>query len=78
MVAESPYLLKNQNLDRQIFVKAVDKSGNERTIILPPKNPRWQYKNYLIWLIIILIMAAVCVVVKKFYGKKKNQPTKKH
>ncbi len=72
-VAESPYLLKNQNLDREILVKAVDKNGNERTIILPPKNPRWQYKNYLIWLIIILIATVIYFLVKKFYGAKKRQ-----
>jgi hypothetical protein len=70
-VAESPYLLKNQNLDKKISVKAVDKNGNERTIVLPAKISRW-YKNYLIWLIIILLMISVYVFIKKFYGGKKK------
>lgn len=73
VVAESPYLLKNQDLDREILVKAVDKNGNERTVILPPKNSRWQYKNYLIWLTIILIAAVIYFLVKKFYGANKRQ-----
>ncbi len=77
VVAESPYLLKNQKLDQEIFVRAVDKNGNERTVVLPPKNPRWQYKNYIIWLIIILIVAIICLLVKKFYGAKKKQSTKR-
>lgn len=28
-IAESPYLLQNQKLNQKIFVKAVDKNGNE-------------------------------------------------
>ena len=30
-VVESPYLIKNQTLDKDIKVKAIDKAGNERT-----------------------------------------------
>lgn len=71
IVAESPYLLKNQNLDQTIYVKAVDKSGNERIIVLPTKGPRW-YRNYLIWFIIILLMVSLYIFIKKFYGAKKG------
>ncbi len=30
VIAESPYVLQNQNLDQKIFVKAIDRNGNER------------------------------------------------
>ncbi|MFA5392226.1 MAG: cohesin domain-containing protein [Candidatus Paceibacterota bacterium] len=54
IVAESPYLLKDQNLKSYIYVKAVDKAGNERIKILNPQVQIKWYKNYLIWSIIIL------------------------
>jgi len=34
--AESPYVLKDQELHSYIYVKAVDKAGNERVVMLPP------------------------------------------
>ncbi len=56
VVAESPYLLQNQNLDREIVVKAIDKSGNERIAVVEPKYPiRW-YENWRVWGIIILVI----------------------
>ncbi len=36
--AESPYLLSDQKLESWIFVKAVDKKGNERIAIIHPAN----------------------------------------
>ncbi|MCX7616311.1 MAG: cohesin domain-containing protein [Patescibacteria group bacterium] len=44
--AESPYILKDQDLKSFIFVKAVDRSGNERIVkISPPRGLEW-YRNY--------------------------------
>jgi len=54
--AESPYVLKDQKLKSYIYVKAVDKAGNERMAILPPQNPLKWYENYFILGIIILIV----------------------
>lgn len=54
-IGESPYLLQNQKLTSYIFVKAVDRAGNERVSMLPPENPLLGYKNYGLWIIIILI-----------------------
>jgi hypothetical protein len=59
VVAESPYLLRNQDLDQKIFVKAVDKAGNERIEVLYPSNWRPWYKNY--WLFVIIMTAAIIV-----------------
>lgn len=55
-VAESPYLLKDQNLRSYIFVKAIDKAGNERVAELPPQNPLKWYENYSFWIIIIVVI----------------------
>ena len=46
VIAESPYVLQNQNLNRKIFVKAIDKNGNERIVVLPPKFPPWYQKPF--------------------------------
>ena len=56
-VAMSPHLLINQKLDKKIFIKAVDKNGNERVVVLYPPNFRPWYKNWL--LLGILIMAGL-------------------
>jgi hypothetical protein len=42
---ESPYELQHQNLDKKIYVKAVDKNGNTRTTILYPQNGVGQYEQ---------------------------------
>ena len=69
-VAESPYLLQNQNLDRKIFVKVVDKEGNERVETLYPPNYKSRYQNY--WIIAILIITAIIVgaILRKILWKK--------
>ncbi|MCK9351673.1 MAG: hypothetical protein M0P76_02710, partial [Candidatus Pacebacteria bacterium] len=36
--AESPYILKDQNLRSKILVKAIDKIGNERIVEFNPKT----------------------------------------
>ena len=45
--AESPYLLKNQKLNKNIFIKAVDKNGNERVAVLLPQKPLPWYEKLL-------------------------------
>lgn len=58
-IAKSPYLVQDQSLDKKIYIKAVDKSGNESTEILYP--PYWHpwYKNY--WILGILIISAIFI-----------------
>jgi hypothetical protein len=68
-LAESPYLLEDQELRSYIFIKAVDKAGNERVMRLEPLNPiRW-YEKWEIWVIIIIsgliIAYAVYVSIRK-------------
>jgi hypothetical protein len=69
VVAESPFLLKNQELDEKILVKAFDKNGNERVEIIYPPNWHPWYKNYLIFGILIISVLIVFYTTKKFYGK---------
>jgi len=71
VIAESPYLLKNQNLDEEIVVKAVDKKGNERIVVIPPKFPKPWYKKPEIFAILILI--AVFLVVSIILWKRRRK-----
>ena len=67
--AESPYLLEDQDLKSIIKVKAVDKAGNERIAeYLPPRKITW--KDWLPWLILILIVASIIYWLWKIYTKK--------
>lgn len=63
VVAESPYLLQNQKLSQKIFIKAIDKNGNERIVTLPPQKPLPWYKNYFVLAILIIIGLVVAVVI---------------
>jgi hypothetical protein len=54
---ESPYLLKDQSLKSYIFIKAVDKKGNEQKIAVEPKNLSKSLRlddKSIIWVIIVL------------------------
>jgi len=68
IIAESPYLLQNQDLDRKIVVKAIDKSDNKRIITIPPQKPRAGYKDYII--IAILIVVVVKYLTRKILWEK--------
>ncbi len=69
--AESPYVLKDQKLKSYIYVKAIDRAGNERIATLSPQNPLEWYENYYIWVKIIigiiLIYAIWRILKKRFY-----------
>jgi hypothetical protein len=59
IVAESPYLLQNQNLDEKIFVKAIDTNGNEKISILSPQKSLPWYQNY--WIFVILTIVGLII-----------------
>jgi hypothetical protein len=71
IAAESPYLLQNQDLDEEIIVKAVDKSGNERVATIPARFARPWYKDYAI--LAILIIAALVYLIWKILWKKRRK-----
>ena len=70
VIAESPYLLKDQKLQSYIYVKAVDKAGNERIIIVPPRNPLKWYEKFENWVIIILLAVLVFYILRKILWQK--------
>ncbi len=72
--AESPYVLKNQNLRSYIYVKAVDKAGNERVTFVEPKYPMKWYEKPFIWSIIILsiIIGYILWKIAKSKSEEKN------
>jgi hypothetical protein len=71
IAAESPYLLQNQDLDEEIIVKAVDKSGNERVATIPARFARPWYKDYAI--LAILIIAVLVYLIWKILWKKRRK-----
>lgn len=63
---ESPYVLKDQNLKSYIYVKAIDKAGNEKIVVIEPRYPLEWYENWWIWVIIILAIAIIIFMIIKF------------
>ena len=57
--AESPYLLKDQSLKKKTYVKAMDKSGNERVSTWESEEWWRRYQTYLMFAIIMLIILGV-------------------
>ena len=74
VVAISPYILQNQNLDQEIIVKAVDKAGNERLVVVPSTYPRKWYEKYEISGIIIFVV--LLVIISYLFAKKKKKSRK--
>jgi len=60
VVSESPHVLKNQKLNVSIYVKAIDKAGNERLVIVSPQNEALWWNDPAI---IILAIGALILVV---------------
>jgi len=73
--AKSPYLIKNQKLNEEIIVKAIDKKGNERISVVKPlqKKKSWYtgYKTFIIILLIIVIALILFHFFKKYVNQKK-------
>ncbi len=74
VIAQSPYLLKNQHLDEQIVVKAIDRAGNERiSRVGPPRHRTFleKYGRYCLVLLII-IMLFLSYFLKKYIKNNKD------
>lgn len=67
--AESPYVLEDQKLRSYIYVKAIDKTGNERMVTLSPSRPLVWYKYYWIWIIIILVIISIYFIKRILWSK---------
>ena len=53
--AESPYLLENQTLNDTIYVRAIDRAGNEQTVKVMPRNSKFSYKSILLPSTVLII-----------------------
>jgi hypothetical protein len=69
--AQSPYLLSDQKLKSSIFIKAIDKRGNERIVVIPAQYPVIWYENYGILAILILgILISLFILWRRKLQKK--------
>lgn len=73
VVFESPYLINDQKLRSNLYVKAVDNAGNERVVVLPAPNPKKWYEDYYIWGIIIVMAFSFAYLRFKKYRHKKRK-----
>lgn len=71
VVAESPYLLRDQKLKSKIYIKAIDRAGNERLEILSSQNRVW-YESFWFYGIIILVFI-ILLLGKKLWRKKRQK-----
>lgn len=70
--AESPYVLRDQELRSRVFVKAVDKAGNARIEGMRAKNAiRW-YENYENMIIMLLGVLIALFIIKKPWKRKRT------
>jgi hypothetical protein len=65
--AETPYLLKDQSLSTVIYIKAIDKAGNERIVRVNPTNPPYGLDP---WVILGTILGIWIVI----YAWKRLRP----
>jgi len=72
MKAESPYVLQDQNLRSWIYVKALDKTGNERIAVVKPRYPLKWYERWEIWIIIVLGLVIAYAVYKATRSKRQG------
>lgn len=64
--ATSPYVLRDQVLESEVKIKAVDKAGNEAVIIpevsIPTEVPT---AKYLVWIFVLIIVLAAIFVLRR-------------
>lgn len=68
-IAESPYVFQDQELRSFVWIKAVDKAGNERIAVVEPRYPLKWYENWVIW-VIIISGVIVLYIIRKILWKK--------
>lgn len=76
-VAESPYVLKDQELRSFLAVKAVDNARNERISVLAPRNPLRWFERWGAWVVGAVGVLVVCLIaiVVTVWKKRRNGNT---
>lgn len=59
--AQNPEVLLDQDRHSFVYIKAVDKAGNETVSILPPFSQQKPYQNIWFWCIIIILLFLLCL-----------------
>ncbi len=67
--AESPYLIKNQLLNKPIFLKVIDKFNNETIIKIPSRRPYLQIE-YLLLAFLVFFLILFVLKLKRWQRKK--------
>jgi len=70
---KSPYVLQDQSLKSVVYVKAVDKAGNERVEKAPREGAKTKMRIYLISIAAAVIVAVLAAVVYISIKKRKNK-----
>ena len=65
---DGPYLLKDQNLNSLIKVKAIDNLGNEKESIIQAQNTIFWYQDQSRWVIMISVILSVFFLRKALFG----------
>ncbi len=63
--ATSPYHIRAQKLNTDIYIKAIDNAGNERLVIVPAPAPLFVWKYYGLFAILIGMIVVATVLYKK-------------
>jgi len=74
--AQSPYLLKDQELKNYIYIKAVDKAGNEKIVLIKPRFLMKWYEKAENWAIIIIVIFILYLLGKGIKSKIKCKKSK--
>ncbi len=85
-VEKGPYLIKDQSLKKFIFVKAIDKAGNEKLEVIEPSRMKSEFNffeknnkygkiilNILIFAGIIITIGALIFIIKKRNGRQNKK-----
>lgn len=72
-VAESPYILRNQDLDTEIVVRALDRAGNAREAALEAMQERRAYRPYWFFgIITMLALSLVTLILLRRFSQRKD------
>jgi hypothetical protein len=64
--AESPYLLRHQDLNRAVYVKAIDNAGNEIVAVVPASTGGTGWDGYILFVTLLLIALASILYKKQW------------
>ena len=67
-IAVSPYTLNDQSRESFVYIKAVDRNGNERIKKISPEKSFAVYKYSAIWFILIVLLLAIGYFTRKKLG----------